>query len=77
MIVAPGLYLLGLTDANRRMLNCMGYQNWPMLISIVCTFLHIFWCYVFVDIFNMGVQGTATATVLSYLINMVATHIYA
>jgi MATE family multidrug resistance protein len=75
-IVAPGLYLNGLNDANRRMLNCMGYQNGPMLVQMGCTILHIFWCYLFVDVFNLEVQGTGFATVVTYFINLIALHVY-
>jgi MATE family multidrug resistance protein len=75
-IMFVGIYILGLLDANRRLLNCMGYQNGPMLIQITCTFMHILWCYLFVDVWLFGVRGPAYATVLTYAINLVALYVY-
>jgi MATE family multidrug resistance protein len=75
-MLIPALWVLGLLDANRRLLSCMGYQNVPMAIQITNTFLHILWCWLFTDCFGFGIQGPSIATLLTNLLNLLMVHIY-
>jgi len=72
----PGLYLSGLVDSNRRLLNSMGYQYAPMLITVISLPLHIGWCYLFTDIYGMGIKGTAYASSITNLINFILMWVY-
>lgn len=67
---------MGLLDANRRFLINMGYPYVPMFIQIGITTSHIFWCYLFTDVFDLGIKGTALASSLSNLLNLAAFTIY-
>ena len=44
-----------------------------MIVQLICTVLHILWCYIFVDVLGFGVRGTGFATVLTQFINLIAT----
>lgn len=72
----PAIYLLGIVDANRRLLSCMGYQNGPMLIQIGSTVIHIFWCWLFVDYLGYEMKGTAMATCVTNILNLIVLHFY-
>ena len=72
----PGLYLNGLVDSNRRLLNSMGYQYAPMLIQVISLPLHIGWCYLLTDVYEMGIKGTAIASSITNLINFILMWIY-
>jgi Na+-driven multidrug efflux pump len=52
-----GQYFLGLADANKRLLNCFGYQNAPMIIQIIVAVFHIYTVYLTSINFEMGVYG--------------------
>ncbi|TNV79111.1 hypothetical protein FGO68_gene194 [Halteria grandinella] len=75
-LMIPAVYILGLCDANRRLLSCMGYQNIPMAIQLISTFLHIFWCWLLTDKMGMGIKGPGLANIITNLVNLVAVHIY-
>jgi Na+-driven multidrug efflux pump len=72
----PGIYLGGLIDSNRRLLNSMGYQYFPMISQICVLPLHILWCYILVDQKEMGIKGSALASSITNLTNFIAMWIY-
>lgn len=47
-----------------------------MIIQIVTTVLHIFWCWILTDLLEMEIRGTAIATCITNLVNLVILHIY-
>ncbi len=67
----PGIFFSGLVDSNRRLLNSMGYQNQPMIIQCITLPLHIIWCYIFTDYYDMGVKGTAIASSITSFTNFI------
>lgn len=73
---APYLYFYSLYDATKRLLYNTGYQTVPMYIQIATTVLHPLWCYIFVDVLNMGIKGPALALSLSQIINISALSLY-
>jgi len=44
-----------------------------MIVQLICTVLHILWCYIFVDVLDFGVRGAGFATVVTWFINLIAT----
>ena len=71
-LLIPGLYFLGFLDSNRRFLTNLGYQNGPMYIQVVATALHFLWCYILIDVFELGAAGAGIATTFTNFITMAA-----
>lgn len=57
----PYLYLYGIFDATKRLLQNTGEQKAPMYVQIGTTIIHPLWCYLFIDVWAMGVKGPALA----------------
>jgi Na+-driven multidrug efflux pump len=72
----PGLYFLGLQDSNRKLLNNIGYQNGPMYIQLATTVLHFVWCYLLVDVMELGATGAGFATTFTHFLTMAGIYIY-
>jgi len=47
-----------------------------MIILMIVGVLHIFWCWVLVDYFNLGVKGSASASLVTSLLNYVLQTLY-
>lgn len=72
----PSLYFMGMIDSNRRFLVNMGYATVPMFIQICVALLHIFWCYLLTDFYELGIKGTAISSSISNLTCLIAITIY-
>ena len=72
----PGLYINGLVDSNRRLLNTMEYQTAPMAIQLISLPFHILGCYLLTDYWGLGIKGTAIASSITSLFNFVALWIF-
>lgn len=59
-----------------RYLNALHKSHIPLTIQIISTGLHYLWCYVFVLHLNLGVEGAALATSLTYLTNFLGVLVY-
>ena len=60
----PAYYMFGLADANKRVLNCMGFQNGPLIIQIIAVFLHF--CFIFItNATGWGIYGPALSLCLT------------
>lgn len=70
-IACVSVLLNGLADANKRLLNCMGYQTGPMVIAVIVAIFHIGSCYIIVYKVGLGIYGPALTTVLSNLLMLV------
>lgn len=68
MVYLPAIYVAGLVDAERRFLNCMKINYATLLITILGTILHIFWCYLFVDIYQMDIYGIGYACLVTNIV---------
>ena len=62
----PGIVFLAQFDAMRGYLNTMNKSSLIMTSTIAAAVLHLFWVYLFVHIFNMGVLGASIATSITY-----------
>ena len=63
-------------DMKKRYLNCMSITWVPMLAQVVATLLHILWCYLFAEIFELQVLGLGIATLISDLILVVVIELF-
>lgn len=73
---SPYLYFYSIYDATKRLLYNTGYQNVPMVIQVVTTCIHPLWCYLFVDVFDMGIKGPALAQSVSHILNILVLSLY-
>ena len=48
----------------------------PMVVQIVASFLHIFWCHLFVGIYEMDLEGLGLASTLTSIILLSFSVIY-
>ena len=70
---------MGMFDLTKRFLNCMKTTWVPMIAQVAATFLHIYWCHLFVeqkewDIIGLGLASSITACTL-LLVTMVYAHL--
>lgn len=72
----PHLFFFSIYDATKRLVYNTGYQKVPMYIQMVTGVLHPFWCYLFVDIMDIGIRGPALAASVSQIFNMTCMSIY-
>ena len=75
----PGVYFHGMFDLTKRFLNCMKTTWVPMIAQVCATFLHIYWCNLFVvqrewDIIGLGLASSITACIL-LTVTMVYAHL--
>ena len=68
MVFLPAIYIAGLVDAERRFLNCMKRNYATLMIQILGTTFHIFWCYLFVDVYHMDINGIGYACIVTNLV---------
>jgi Na+-driven multidrug efflux pump len=68
MVFLPAIYIAGLVDAERRFLNCMKRNYATLMIQIFGTTFHIFWCYLFVDVYHMDINGIGYACIVTNLV---------
>ena len=59
MYTLPALYCYCMFDLTKRFLNCMTISWVPMTAQIVATVLHPFWCYYFVIVRKLDIDGIA------------------
>ena len=64
----PGFYCCGLFDLNKRWLNCFKITLVPMIAQVLGTVLHVYWCYLFIEKLDYGVEGLGYATSITYFI---------
>ncbi|CDW76683.1 na+-driven multidrug efflux pump [Stylonychia lemnae] len=75
-IMIPSLIFASQFDITKTFLNCFGRTNIQMVIQLITTPLHALWSYIFVTRYELGLQGTAIATITTTLINSVAITLY-
>jgi MATE family multidrug resistance protein len=47
-----------------------------MVIQVITTIIHPFWCYLFVHVWELGIKGPALATSVSTVLNILLLSIY-
>jgi MATE family multidrug resistance protein len=67
LVFLPAMYIQGLMDADRRFLNCMKKNYATLMIQTFGAISHIFWCYLFVDVFQMDIKGIGYACIVTNL----------
>ena len=72
----PFLFFEAQFDLVRVFLSCFEKTEVAMYIQIVTTIMHAFTCFIFVNVFNWGIEGAATASAITAFTNLVAIHIY-
>ena len=64
----PGLYINGLSDCQRRLLNNFGMNRISFICGIAGMLFHTVWCYVFVVYMDLEIVGTGLANVCTQVI---------
>jgi MATE family multidrug resistance protein len=67
----PGLFALGQSDAIRGFLNYLQKSKIPLVVMTITCTLHLVWCYIFVTIMGLEIQGAALATTMTYIMNLI------
>eukprot|EP00347_Sterkiella_histriomuscorum_P024571 403330654 len=75
-IIIPSLVIVSQFDITKTFLNCFGYSRVQMIIQLVTTPLHAFWSYIFVNLYQLELQGTAIATIITTLLNFTLINLY-
>ena len=60
----------------KQMINCMGHQNAPMVISIVASIMHIGICHVLTYTFDLGIKAPPIATAIYCFNQFIILHLY-
>ena len=63
----PGIYLIGLSDCQRRFLNNFGKNNISFYAGFSAMVLHSFWSYIFVIKLDLEIIGTGLANVTTQI----------
>ena len=71
-----GLYLRTMFDMKKRFLNCMNITWVPMLAQVVAALLHVLWCYIFAEYFELQVFGLGVATFITDLILVITIELF-
>ena len=72
----PSMYFFALFDMQKRFLNCMQLTHVGMLATIISTLLHLPWCYYFVSVKELGVEGLGFAMCVTMFTQFIFTLIY-
>ncbi|CDW80289.1 na+-driven multidrug efflux pump [Stylonychia lemnae] len=67
--IIPGMFFHGQFDATRQYLISMHRNLLVTVVMITTSLLHMLWCYLLVNIAQMGVQGASLAMLISYTLN--------
>ena len=60
----------------KRFLNCMNITWVPMLAQVVAALLHVLWCYIFAEYFELQVFGLGVATFITDLILVITIELF-
>jgi MATE family multidrug resistance protein len=63
-------------NINLRILSITGKSNTNMLTLTATILLHPFWCYIFINIYDLGVSGAAFAMMLTQFLNSLFSTFY-
>ena len=70
------VYFYGMYDLQKRFLNCLNISWVPMIVQVCASFLHIFWCYFFVEVYQMDIEGLGIASTVTSLILIIFAVVY-
>jgi MATE family multidrug resistance protein len=70
------LYIEVTFNINLRILSITGKSNTNMITLAITLLLHPLWCYIFINVFDLGVSGAAFAMMLTQLLNSLASSFY-
>ena len=70
------IYIGCLSDAQRRFLNCLKRNMFTFLTQVLASFMHIFWCWFFIDYMKCDVWGVGMASIVTQIFNMFCTTTY-
>ena len=65
---------MGMVEINRKFLQNMEHPRAPMYVQVLVTVMHVGWCYLLTDYFELGLIGCALSLTVSQAINMVILH---
>jgi MATE family multidrug resistance protein len=68
---SPYLYFYSIFDATKKLLFNTKHSTYPMYVQVCTTIVHPLWCYLFVDVFEMGIIGPPLAQSVSTMLNIV------
>ena len=60
----------------KQMINCMGHQNAPMIISIVTSVIHVGICYVMSYNLGLGIKAPPIASAIFCFNQFIILHVY-
>ena len=73
----PALFVQGLVDSQRRLLNCLKRNTCTFLVQACGTVVHIGWARLFVDRLGFGLQGIGMACFVTNLSVFIVVFAYA
>jgi MATE family multidrug resistance protein len=71
-----GLLFMVLNILEKNLINCMGHQNAPMVISIVTSIMHLGICHVLTYNFELGIKAPPIATAIYLFNQFIILHLY-
>ena len=73
----PAIFLWSVVDLLKRFLTCCNYAFVPLVAMVVGSVLHMLWLWLFVTVFEMGVNGVPMAMVMTESLKLLIIFIYA
>ena len=75
-VIIPGIWAYCQTELLRRFLSSQGEFQLMFKIQLITTVLHALWVYLFVFWVDIGMDGIAVATCITYILNFVIGTVY-
>ena len=72
----PAFYMNALFQLNLRWLNCLRHMHIPMTVALIGAPLHFFLCHLFVDVWQLDVEGIAYALTITSFSLVVMLSVY-
>ena len=67
----PALFLNGLVDGQRRMLNCFEYGTIGLVCQLLAVICQIAGCYVALEKYDLGIAGIGYANNISQVLSLI------
>ena len=70
-LMIPGVWAMGQFDSTKKFLSSQYHTKIPVVVQLITTILHFFWCRHFIINLGMRETGAAIATNITYILNLV------
>ena len=72
-LMIPGVWAMGQFDSSKKFLSSQCKNSIPVIVQLVTTILHFGLCHLCILKLDMRERGAATATNITYILNMIMT----